>query len=79
MQRGLKMSLAAGDLAFAAYSHRGLVSVRLFCGDPLQDVCRDAEQGLAFFRQTSGFELSRRIPDRAKKFRAQPDGARREE
>jgi PAS domain S-box-containing protein len=57
MQRALKVSLAAGDLAFAAYSHRGLVSVGLFCGDPLQDVCRDAEQGLAFFTQTSGFDL----------------------
>jgi PAS domain S-box-containing protein len=57
MQRALKVSLTSGDLAFAAYSHRGLVSVRLFCGDPLQDVCRDAEQGLAFFTQTSGFDL----------------------
>ena len=57
MQRSLKVSLAAGDLAFFAYSHRGLVSVRLFCGDPLQDVCSDAEQGLALFLQTSGFDL----------------------
>ena len=51
MQRGLKMSLAAGDLAFAAYSHRGLVSVGLFCGDPLREVCSDAEQALAFRRE----------------------------
>jgi PAS domain S-box-containing protein len=57
MQRGLKMSLAAGDLAFAAYSHRGLVSVGLFCGDPLREVCRDAEQALAF-AENSGIRLS---------------------
>jgi PAS domain S-box-containing protein len=57
MQRGLKMCLAAGDLAFAAYSHRGLVSVGLFCGDPLREVCRDAEQALAF-AETSGIRLS---------------------
>jgi PAS domain S-box-containing protein len=57
MQRGLEVSLAAGDLAFAAYSHRGLVSVRLFCGDSLQAVCRDVEQGLALFGQASGFDL----------------------
>jgi PAS domain S-box-containing protein len=57
MQRGLKMSLAAGDLAFAAYSHRGLVSVGLFCGDPLREVCRDAEQALAF-AEGSGIRLS---------------------
>ncbi|SDS53730.1 AAA family ATPase [Bradyrhizobium canariense] len=57
MHRSLEVSLAAGDLAFAAYSHRGLVSVRLFCGDPLQEVCRDAERGLTFFSQNSGFDL----------------------
>ena len=48
IERGLKVSLAAGDLAFAAYSHRGLVSVRLFCGDPLAEVSESAEQALAF-------------------------------
>ena len=48
MQRGLEMSLAAGDLSFAAYSHRGLVSVRLFCGDPLRDIHKDAQEALAF-------------------------------
>jgi PAS domain S-box-containing protein len=57
MQRGLKISLAAGDLAFAAYSHRGLLSVGLFCGDPLRLVCRDAENALAF-AETSGIRLS---------------------
>src|SRR6202000_3331972 len=48
MQRGLKMSLAGGDLAFVSSSHRGLVSVGLFCGDPLREVCRDGEEALAF-------------------------------
>jgi PAS domain S-box-containing protein len=57
IQRGLKVSLAAGDLAFAGYSHRGLMSVRMFCGDPLPEIYSDAERGLAFFTQTSGFDL----------------------
>ena len=57
IQRSLQVSLAAGDLAFAGYSHRGLLSVRMFCGDPLPEICGDAEQGLAFFTQTSGFDL----------------------
>jgi PAS domain S-box-containing protein len=56
IQRGLKISLAAGDLAFAAHSHRAMVAVRLFCGDPLQEVCKDAEQAPAF-PGTSGFEF----------------------
>jgi PAS domain S-box-containing protein len=54
MRRSLKMSLAVGDLAFAAYSRRGLVSVDLFCGSPLRGVCRDAEQA---FAETSGIWL----------------------
>src|SRR5262249_29654382 len=44
IQRGLNMSLAAGDLAFAGYSYRGLISLRLICGDPLQDVYKDAAE-----------------------------------
>ncbi|WP_024519122.1 AAA family ATPase [Bradyrhizobium sp. Tv2a-2] len=48
IQRGLAISLAVGDLAFAAYSHRGLLSVGLFCGEPLPDLCLHAEQALAF-------------------------------
>jgi PAS domain S-box-containing protein len=57
VQRGLKMCRDAGDLAFAAYSHRGLVSVGLFCGDPLGEVRREAEQALAF-AETSAIRLS---------------------
>jgi PAS domain S-box-containing protein len=53
IQRGLRISLAVGDLAFAAYSHRGLLSVELFCGEPLPEVCRHAEQALAFAQASS--------------------------
>ena len=57
IQRSLKVCLAAGDLAFVIYSCRGSVSVRLFCGDPLEEIFRDAEQGLGFFLRSSGFDL----------------------
>lgn len=57
LERSLAICLAAGDLAFAAYSHRGLLSVGLFCGDPLTDVCLHAEQALAF-AEASGIWLS---------------------
>src|SRR5262249_20519987 len=53
MQRGLTISLAVGDLAFAAYSHRGLLSVGLFCGDPLPEVCQHADEALAFAQASS--------------------------
>jgi len=56
MQRALAIAMATGDLAFAAYTYRGLVSARLFCGDPLQEVCLDAEQAAAFTGE-SGFDL----------------------
>lgn len=48
IRRALAICLTTGDLAFAAYSHRGLISVDLFCGDPLMDVCSRAERSLAF-------------------------------
>ncbi|SFH65605.1 AAA family ATPase [Bradyrhizobium sp. Gha] len=57
MQRSLEICLAVGDLAFAAYSHRGLLSVALFCGDPLSEVCLHAEQAIAF-AEASGNWLS---------------------
>jgi PAS domain S-box-containing protein len=60
IQRGLKVSLAAGDLAFAAYSHRGLLSVRLFCGDPLPEVYREAELAQTF-AETAGISFSAEI------------------
>ncbi|HVJ52341.1 MAG TPA: AAA family ATPase [Aliidongia sp.] len=56
IQRGLEITLAAGDLSFATYSRRGLLSTRLFCGDPLQEVHKDAAQGVAF-AEASGLEM----------------------
>ena len=57
VQRGLAFCLAVGDLGFAAYVHRGLLSVDLFCGNQLPDVCMRAEQSLAF-AQASGLWLT---------------------
>ncbi|WP_440588134.1 AAA family ATPase [Bradyrhizobium genomosp. I (2014)] len=48
IQRALALCLTTGELAFAAYSHRGLISVDLFCGDSLADVCSSAERALSF-------------------------------
>jgi PAS domain S-box-containing protein len=57
IQRGLAICLAVGDLSFAAYAHRGLLSVDLFCGNQLAEVCLRAEEALAF-AQASGLWLS---------------------
>jgi PAS domain S-box-containing protein len=57
VQRGLTFCLAVGDLGFAAYAHRGLLSVDLFCGNQLPDVFMRAEQSLAF-AQASGLWLT---------------------
>jgi hypothetical protein len=56
VRRALEIALATGDLTWAAYSHHALVSLRLFSGEPLQEVCKDAEQGLAFTKAL-GFDL----------------------
>lgn len=48
IQRGLKILSATGDFAQAAYARRGLVSFGLYCGDPLSEVSKDAEQARAF-------------------------------
>src|ERR1700743_3736419 len=55
IQRGLTISLAIGDLAFAAYSHCGLMSLGLFCGDPLRELYGDAEQALAVANNSSAW------------------------
>jgi PAS domain S-box-containing protein len=55
IQRGLTISLAIGDLAFAAYSHRGLMSLGLFCGDPLRELYSDAEQALVVANNSSAW------------------------
>jgi predicted ATPase/signal transduction histidine kinase len=54
--RSLEIALATGDLTWVAYSHHALVSSRLFSGDPLQEVCKDAEQAVAL-AEASGFRL----------------------
>ncbi|WP_035664315.1 AAA family ATPase [Bradyrhizobium sp. Ec3.3] len=60
IRRSLETGLATGDLSWVGYSHAAHVSARLFCGDPLRDVCKDIEQGLAFARAW-GFELIRAL------------------
>src|SRR5262249_49921180 len=52
----LDTALATGDLTWVTYSHFALVSIRLFCGDPLREICKDTEHGLAF-AEGSYFEL----------------------
>jgi PAS domain S-box-containing protein len=56
LRRSLEIALATGDLTWVTYSHHALVSSRLFSGDPLREVCRDAEQGVAF-AEIGGFKL----------------------
>jgi len=56
IRRSLEIAQATGDLTWVTYSHHALVSSRLFSGDPLEEVCRDAEQG-ASFAKAWGFEL----------------------
>ncbi|MGY4331836.1 putative ATPase [Bradyrhizobium sp. LB7.2] len=48
IQRALELCLTTGDLAFAAYSHRGLLAMDLFSGEPLPSVLLHVEQALAF-------------------------------
>jgi predicted ATPase/signal transduction histidine kinase len=56
MRRSLEIALATGDLTWVGYSHHLQLSARLFCGDPLREVCKDTEQGLAL-AEASGFAL----------------------
>ena len=42
-----------GDLTFAAYSCNSLITNLLAAGDPLVDVQREAEEGLAFAAEGS--------------------------
>jgi hypothetical protein len=56
IRRALETGLATGDVTWVTYANSALASVRLFCGDPLREVCKDTEQGLAF-AEASGFEL----------------------
>src|SRR5262249_7583430 len=56
IRRALETAMATGDLTWVTYSHWGLASARLFCGDSLREVCKDTEQGLAL-AEDLGFEL----------------------
>jgi len=56
IRRSLEVAQANGDWTWASYCHHALLSLRLFSGDSLRDVCKDAEEGLAF-AEASGFEL----------------------
>ena len=44
------MAVARGDLTFAAYSCNAIITIMLASGDPLADVEREAEHGIAFAR-----------------------------
>jgi PAS domain S-box-containing protein len=48
IRRALEIALATGDLTWVTYSHRALVLSRYFSGDPLREVCKEAEQAIAF-------------------------------
>ncbi|MBR0697375.1 AAA family ATPase [Bradyrhizobium lablabi] len=56
VRRGRDIVSATGDLAWVAWLHWTATSIRLFCGDPLHEVYKDTEQGVAF-AEDAGFEL----------------------
>src|SRR5712671_963914 len=51
IRRGFYAANEIGDLTFAAYSRGWLISNLLVSGDPLEEVQREAENGLAFLRK----------------------------
>jgi PAS domain S-box-containing protein len=51
LRRAFDMALDAGDLTFAGYSYINTVTFMLASGDPLDEVQREAEAGLAFVRK----------------------------
>jgi PAS domain S-box-containing protein len=50
VRRAFDLALARGDLSFAAYSCNAMISIMLGSGDPLADVQRETEYGIAFAR-----------------------------
>jgi PAS domain S-box-containing protein len=56
IRRSLDIALAIGDLTWVGYSHHALVSARLFVGDALQEIYKDAVEVTAF-AEASGFKL----------------------
>ena len=51
LRRALDAATSTGDLTFAAYTRRSIVSNLMVSGEPLQQVKREAEQALAFARK----------------------------
>jgi predicted ATPase/signal transduction histidine kinase/GAF domain-containing protein len=51
IRRAFNTANEMGDLTFAAYSCNNLITNLLACGDPLPDIQREAEAGLAFARK----------------------------
>ncbi|HEV3163477.1 MAG TPA: AAA family ATPase, partial [Isosphaeraceae bacterium] len=51
LRRAFDTAQETGDLTFVAYSYTNLISAYLAAGDPLRDVQREAEMGLAFVQQ----------------------------
>jgi PAS domain S-box-containing protein len=49
-RRAFDAAMRIGDLTFAAYSNNSLITILLAAGEPLGDVQREAERGLAFAR-----------------------------
>lgn len=58
IERGFDMAQASGDLTYAVFGFKNLITNLLVSGEPLGDVQREAEQGLAFARQARfGFAI----------------------
>src|SRR6185369_10033994 len=51
LRRALDAAVATGDLTFAAYTRRSLVSNMMVSGERLSDVQREAEDALTFVRR----------------------------
>jgi PAS domain S-box-containing protein len=51
IRRGFDMANASGDLTYAIFGFKNLITNLLVSGEPLGDVQREAEQGLAFARK----------------------------
>jgi len=51
LHRAFEVAQKAGDLGFAAFSRRAIVSDLLFCGERLEDVRQAAADGLTFARR----------------------------
>ncbi|WP_037471076.1 PAS domain S-box protein [Sinorhizobium fredii] len=58
IRRGFDMANARGDLTYAVFGFKNLITNLLVSGEPLGDVQREAEQGLAYARKARfGFAI----------------------